>query len=746
MSERRNIRSTWIRVIGVALIAILLIAVFVINRYRDTIALEAANAALGDTDVTVTDVSVRSIRADFVHFDEIVLQLADGATILIEGVSLPVKLGSFSGSTLHIDRVSVQRSDTNTSAPQLGSALQSYLDAPKMMPGGTIAVDEVLLPDMPQIRDVAWYADELNPALRASVDDFDLFLVMTPDGDGDYRASLRVLTQDDTEAIRLSFRIRDYAPPQYHLHGKIALQLEPLLPAMHALEVVPEDVHRMAAAIAGTFETEVTDALPIPVSVELTDLSKLNLEYRDSDETTLAVAVKESGTVGASLEYPSLDWSTHVENVELLVSAAGFVEQPVSLRGVRCQSGLQCKTSLRASLGRLDIGALSLDDLTFVAESLLLTSTDGQWQVLSDNAKVTLQNTTVAGRQFVAPNASAEIGASNEELSAVLRFSTPEAGFTGRAELRHNLARGTGEVHFRDTALNFDILNLSEAVTGWPYEFDVSSGYWRIDAEVNWAVTDAGFAYTGTTLHSLDSLAGNYGDIGFVGLNSQTEATIDWQAGLSLSPTQFEVALIDVGFPVREMRGRFAADIGSLAAEVETVSMTALGGVVTVDPFRYEHTVDSNQLMLRVKEIQLPLMVGLADLEAVEISGSVSGDIPVTLRNGKVIIDKGHLENDPPGGVIRYGAGANMVDDESQFGIVTRTLRNFEFDALTSEVSYTDSGDLKLQMRLTGTNPDVDPNQPVVLNLGVENNVPQMLRSLQATRSIEDILEERLGK
>ena len=54
--------------------------------------------------------------------------------------------------------------------------------------------------------------------------------------------------------------------------------------------------------------------------------------------------------------------------------------------------------------------------------------------------------------------------------------------------------------------------------------------------------------------------------------------------------------------------------------------------------------------------------------------------------------------------------------------------------------------DLKLQMRLTGINPDMDETQPVILNLGVENNVPQLLRSLQATRSIEEILEKRSAK
>ena len=176
--------------------------------------------------------------------------------------------------------------------------------------------------------------------------------------------------------------------------------------------------------------------------------------------------------------------------------------------------------------------------------------------------------------------------------------------------------------------------------------------------------------------------------------------------------------------------------------------MRLLGGTVTAEPFRYELDADSNQLTLRASGIQLPLMAGLADLEAVTISGSVSGAIPVTLRGNKVIIEGGHLENDPPGGVIRYrgAAAAGVVDDASQLGVVSRTLRNFEFDSLTSAVQYSEDGDLVLRMRLKGTNPDVDPMQPVILNLSVENNVPQMLRSLQATRSIEDVLEGRLSK
>ena len=45
-------------------------------------------------------------------------------------------------------------------------------------------------------------------------------------------------------------------------------------------------------------------------------------------------------------------------------------------------------------------------------------------------------------------------------------------------------------------------------------------------------------------------------------------------------------------------------------------------------------------------------------------------------------------------------------------------------------------------MKLRGINPEQDPLQPIVLNLSVENNIPDLLRSLKAVRSIEDILEQ----
>jgi hypothetical protein len=341
-----------------------------------------------------------------------------------------------------------------------------------------------------------------------------------------------------------------------------------------------------------------------------------------------------------------------------------------------------------------------------------------------------------------------DLVASNERLSATARFNTAEGGLAGTAALSHRLADGRGELSLDGAAIDFATLPLSGLFSDWPHDWNVEAGRAAADADLRWQQTDAGFEVTGTAAATLDSLAGRYADVGFVGFNSRVDAEIAPGAPVTLQPARFEIALVDVGFPVEDISGVATPDIEDSAVTVNDLSMSLLGGTVAADPFRFDLDADTNRLMLRAAGIQLPLMAGLADLEAVTISGSVSGQIPVTMRGNKVIIDGGRLDNDPPGGIIRYrgGAAGNIVDEGSQLGIVTRTLSNFEFDSLSSAVEYSEDGDLVLKMRLKGINPDVDPAQPVILNLSVENNVPQMLRSLQATRSIEDVLEQRLSK
>jgi hypothetical protein len=206
--------------------------------------------------------------------------------------------------------------------------------------------------------------------------------------------------------------------------------------------------------------------------------------------------------------------------------------------------------------------------------------------------------------------------------------------------------------------------------------------------------------------------------------------------------------LIDVGLPLKQITADFELNIDQQAVRVQNLSMSVLGGKLLANPFRFGLQEEQNDLVLRPQSIQLQFMAKLAELESIELTGSLSGTLPITIYEKVITITNGRLENDPPGGVIRYLPGVStedVADPDSGIGLVSRALANFQFDSLTSDVNYTENGDLMLQMKLTGVNPDMDANQPVILNLGVENNIPQLLRSLRATRSIEEILERMTG-
>jgi len=731
-----------------ALLALIAATALLINLYRDSIALGVARSALGDSGVTVTDVSVSAISSSEVLFDAIVLEMAGGGTLFIEGITLPVRFRGLRDSRLHVDSVRFVPGTLDTGPVRLAAALQAFLDAPAATPGATIDIERVRLPDMPPIRDVAWHADALNPTLQASIGDFDVFVTTTQLGDGAYRGSIRALLADDTEVLMAAHLLTPVGPG-FLVDGTIRVLLEPLLPALQAVGAVPTEVAALSASLDGSFrfKLEADESLPVHVEAVFETAAGTELTYQGAD-TALEVSITESTPVTATLAYPSLDWTGQVGRLTLSVSGAGLEVPPLHLRDGECRSGIHCRTALDLHWDDLSIDGLAADRISVSAAAIEFTSRNDAWEASAPNTLLTAVRPAVGGRPVIAPIVRADLSGTNDRVSASVRFSTPQGGLSATAELSHDLEKERGELTVDNAAIEFDTLALSGVFTDWPYDWDVEAGRASAAAGVRWRKSDTGFAYEGTAAVTADAVAGRYADIGFLGFDGRLEAEVNSATGISFEPARFDVALVDIGFPVEDISGTATPSIDESAVTVSSLSMNVLGGTVTADPFRYDLEADSNRLLLRAKGIQLPLMAGLADLETVTISGSVSGEIPVTIRENNVIIDDGHLENDAPGGVIRYGGGAatGVVDDDSQLGVVTRTLRNFEFNSLTSAVDYSRDGDLVLQMRLEGINPDVDPTQPVILNLNVENNVPQMLRSLQATRSIEDVLERQLSK
>lgn len=735
-------------IVAAALLLLISATAFFINLYRDSIALGVARSALGDSGIEVTDVSVDSISSTEVLFDAIVLELAGGGSVFIDGITLPVRFRGLRDSRLHIDSVRYVPATEDTGPVRLAAALQVFLDAPDATPGATIEIDRVSLPLVPDLLDLAWHADTLNPTLRATVADFEIFVTTTEIPDGLHKGSIRALLPDDSEAFMAGLLLAPDASG-FRVEGTLSALLEPLLPALHAVGAVPAEVKSIDAAVSGTFEFALPadETLPVEIDAVLEAAPGTNITY-DAEGSMIGVSVIESAAVSAALEYPSFEWSARVAQASLSVTGPLPGLPPVRLRDSECRAGIHCRTALELSFDKLVFGELSIDRADIAAAAVQFDSRGDQWDVSAPGTRFNLKRPAFGGHRVIAPTILADLAGTNDRVSASIRFNTPEGGLAGSADLSHDLSRDRGELALQNAAIDFAKLGLPDIFSDWPHDWSIEAGRAAAEAKVRWKKTAADFVYEGTAAVTADALAGRYADIGFVGFGSRLDIALDPGAHITVKPARFEFELVDIGLPVENISGTAAPHIDDPALEVSELSMEVLGGTVTAEPFRFDFDSDSNELMLKASGIQLPLMAGLADLEAVTISGSVSGDIPVTIRGNKVIIDGGRLENDPPGGVIRYrgGAAEGIVQEGSQLGVVTRTLQNFEFESLTSAVNYTEGGDLVLQMRLKGINPDVDPLQPVILNLKVENNIPQMLRSLQATRSIEDVLEKRLSK
>jgi hypothetical protein len=641
------------------------------------------------------------------------------------------------------------------------------------------------------------------------------------------RADLRATSGTAGQVLSLMLSIRR-TPGGFSIDGPMTVQLAPWLPILHALAILPERLVALDAGMTGSVAADLHDAADVPANLQsdLTVDDTLVATYALSDDSAIEIRNTGPDRVSFHLAYPSLEWTAEIPQSTLRVSAAGFIDVPVSLGELSCRSGVLCGMRVSGDQYAMTIGDTRIGNLQFagslevifteetrvtfspdfnvrldrvestavtvaslgisLASAATLQVDDSGWRasvekldVLLEGARdrdtllatlpVTLTSLRIDnqsqymesrfdiaagsaaiswnGKGLVAPGAAGKFLLDDGVATTSFELSDSAGALSAHVAGRYEIAAGQGALAVRDARLLFDQQALSARLLEWPYPWDLVSGAWTTDMQLDFAATDDDWTYGGTVTQGFSSLAGHYNDIVFKGLDANLSASISSETGIAVSPSSLALALLDVGIPIEQLSAAFAVDVPGQALAVTDLSMTTLGGRIQADPFRYALRKDSNDIMLRPQSIQLQFMVDLAEFEDLELSGSISGVIPVTISGKTITVTGGRLESDAPGGVIRYRSGvATDAAGNEGINLVSRALGNFQFDSLTSDVDYTEAGDLKLQMRLSGINPDMDPTQPVILNLGVENNVPQLLRSLQATRAIEDLLRNKSGE
>ncbi len=404
--------------------------------------------------------------------------------------------------------------------------------------------------------------------------------------------------------------------------------------------------------------------------------------------------------------------------------------------------------SFTASASRLSTNLSNLSTKDYQLDALAVAATDlaiangkltATLRVPENSGRLTWRDYTIR-----LPAAEARLTADTQQIDLSLELQTEGGAAELRGSLQHRFADQDGALTIDGATVDFAALPIRNVITGLPEPLQLVAGNLAATGLTRWSGEGDALEVETELSLEIENAAASWRDMGAAGIAGRADAVIT-SDGIRFENGLGTAALVDVGTPIRDLRAEFFVP-SSMQVDVTSLTFDMLGGSLSAEPFAYNMEDGSAEIDMQLSGIQLPFMAEMTGLERGQVEGSLSGAVPLRLESNAVVSAGGSLKNDPPGGVIRVGAGtATALADNTGVEYATRALGNFVFEALTSDVDYQADGDLLMSMRLEGVNPTMDPDQPIILNLGVENNVPELLRSLRALRSIEDILEARFG-
>jgi len=318
-------------------------------------------------------------------------------------------------------------------------------------------------------------------------------------------------------------------------------------------------------------------------------------------------------------------------------------------------------------------------------------------------------------------------------------------------DLRHSTAleSGQGTLVVARTQFNDTTNKLSELLSPLTWRGDILAGSAGASANLNWLTGQSNKPIvTGNVQVSLDELSGYINETAFLQLSTDFTAELlpDWH--LRSAHTAFvSLASLDAGIEINNIRSDYRVDSGTGdgtgSISLTDASLELFGGTVSSKQLDYHLQNNDSNFTIDIDSIDLNQMLAISAYKGVSATGLVSGRLPVRLHGLTPSISGGTLTALQPGGTISYGTGATG-DGNQSLDLVYQALQDYRFNLMETKVDYQESGELDLAIRMEGISPELNGGQRINLNLNINDDIPALLQSLQAARSVTDSIESRL--
>ncbi|MFA3790263.1 YdbH domain-containing protein [Aliiglaciecola sp. SL4] len=234
---------------------------------------------------------------------------------------------------------------------------------------------------------------------------------------------------------------------------------------------------------------------------------------------------------------------------------------------------------------------------------------------------------------------------------------------------------------------------------------------------------------------TITGLSGEYQDYQIINAQMDAPFKLD-SSGIQLDHGKITVEEINVGVPMTQIEAKIS--MLDNVPKFDFVEARIIGGRVTLADFWLDNR--KQLLKLDINDLDLKQLVELQNQEGIEVSGEISGDLPIYWDSGFSNIDQGTLLNDGPGTLLISNNQAFNAIKEQQDQLAF--LENVEFSKLSSEVSLSDDGWLDLKIGINGINPD--KQQEINFNYSHKENIFTLFKSMRITNSVQNSIEKRI--
>ena len=152
-------------------------------------------------------------------------------------------------------------------------------------------------------------------------------------------------------------------------------------------------------------------------------------------------------------------------------------------------------------------------------------------------------------------------------------------------------------------------------------------------------------------------------------------------------------------------------------------------------------------MILTVKNTSLPGLLKLAPIEGLNITGTVSGALPVTLRGDTATIVNGVLSTDGPGS-IHYNPQQLPAflqgSDNPQMETLRSALTAFDYESLKLTLNGAFGQQQKVKLEMKGTNAAFYKGRQVNLNFNVEGPLDNVIRYGPGSSQIPDNIQQKI--